>query len=171
MSSLYRYADTNGDGTGTKNAIGNYSVTPQRFNLTPPAGEVFRVERMLISVSDSGTFDADKYGNGIALTNGVTVEKRDANGQIIDYCDGVPVVNNTGWAQLCYDKTIHSEGVGAEIMTIRWTFSKGGAPVTLIGDQGEFLSILLNDDFTGLISHYFFLHGRRLSGPDAAVAR
>jgi len=49
---IYRYMDTNGDGTGTKSAVGNY-VTPTRFFIQPPDGEVYHLKRAMISVRDS----------------------------------------------------------------------------------------------------------------------
>jgi len=73
--SVDRFLDTNGDGTGTKSATGNYAESPVSFFIQPPAGEVFRLNRMLVHIEDSGTFDSGSYGNGITLTNGITVSK------------------------------------------------------------------------------------------------
>ena len=173
MGEIYRYLDTVGDGTGTKNAGGagtDYSSTLTRFMIVPPATERFVLSRMITMVRDSGTFDADKYGNGLALSNGITIEKRNAAGQLLDYCDGVPIKNNTGWAQMCHDKVIHSEGTGNEIMTVRWTFVKGGVPVELDGVNGEFFAATLNDDFTGLVEQYFFVHGYSYGSEQARIA-
>jgi len=47
---VYRYLDTNGDGTGTQNANGDYSGASEIFYIQPGPSEIIRLERMLILV-------------------------------------------------------------------------------------------------------------------------
>lgn len=155
-----RFLDTNGDGTGTKNANGNYSGATGTFYLAPPAGVIYRVERMLVTVEDTAGFSAAEYGNlGALLTNGIQVRVHNGTSTVQDLTDGIPVKGNAGWARFCYDADLKAWGVGNEILVARWTFSKMGAPLRLDGDATEALEVLLDDDLTGLVAHYFLAQG------------
>lgn len=156
--SVNRFLDTNGDGTGTKSAIGNYAGSPVSFYIQPPAGDVYRLYRMLVHVEDVNTFDSGSYGNGIVLTNGITVSKV-ISGQTVQMTDGVSIKKTPHWQMFCYDVDISSYGLGNEHASVRWTFTKGGNPVRLVGDDGDRLQVVLNDDFTGLVDHHFFVQG------------
>ena len=155
---ISRYLDTNGDGTGTKNAIGNYAGGATPFYIAPAAGEVFRIGRMIGSYSDSSGVDTDKYGNNITLTNGIVV-RTNLNTVIIDLTDGVPILSNGGWAHQCHDLTAHQFGTGNDHLTFRWTFTNAGQFIRLDGDTNDTLEVVLNDDFSGLVHHRFLVQG------------
>ena len=162
MRDLYRYLDTDGDGTGTKNAIGNYSGAVEEFFIAPPASTVFEIHRMIVSIEDSANPSADVYGNlAAALTNGVSIKIKDASGDLVDLCDGVTIKANSHWSRICYDVTNLNFGSGNDIVQVRWTFAKSGKPIYLDGDKGQYLSVDVNDDLTGLVSHYFMVQGVR----------
>lgn len=154
-----RYLDTVGDGSGTKNANGNYSGAAEEFLLIPT--KTMHVGRILISYEDTTSMQAQEYGNfGVALTNGIEVETRDDNDSVFsDLTDGIPIKTNAQWAQLCYDVDVKSWGAGNELLVVRWTFERYGTttPVTL--EPGHKLVVKLNDDFTGLITQYFIAEG------------
>jgi hypothetical protein len=159
-TALFRYLDTAGDGTGTKNANGDYSSTSDIFYIQPAAGQVFRMVRMIVTVEDTTGMQAAEYGNlGSALSNGITVRTQDDSGTILDMTDGLPVTTNAEWARLCYDADVKSWGAGNELLTVRWTFARSGTLIRLRGDQNERLEVFLNDDLTGLIQHYFMVQG------------
>lgn len=157
---LSRFADTNGDGTGTKNANGNYSVTADIFYIQPPIGTVYRIERMLVSYEDTAGMIATEYGNtSAALSNGVVIRVQDDSGTITDLTDGSPVKTNAAWATMCFDADVKTWGSGNEVFVSRWTFARSGAAVVLDGGLNQRLEIVLNDDMTGLISHSFLFQG------------
>ena len=156
---IARYLDTNGDGTGTKTAIGEYQAGAEIFYIQPPTGQVYRLSRILPFVEDAGTFDSGSYGNGITLTNGITVRVQNDSGTIVDLTDGLPVKLNTHWARLCYDLTISKFGTGNEYLHARWTFAKSGQMIRLVGDNNERLEVVLHDDFSDLVSQYFMVQG------------
>ena len=63
-SLLARYLDTNGDGTGTKTAVGEYHDAgdgQEIFYIQPPAGTIYRISRMIPFVEDAGTFVGQWY--------------------------------------------------------------------------------------------------------------
>ena len=158
-SPISRYADDIGDGSGVDNAIGDYSITPKSFKIAPAVGETFSVERMIVYIRDTGSFDADKYGNNITLTNGITIRvKTDIGGADTthwDVTDNLPIKSNSGWKRLMHDELVSAYGIGDESVTYRYTFARDGSPIILEGDNGDELQIILNDNFTGLVEHCF----------------
>jgi len=156
---LSRYLDTDGDGTGTKNAIGDYSGAAEEFFIEVPASKHYSIARLIVRIEDVGNFDAGKYGNNITLTNGIEVEVRDNDDVVlIDLTDGVAIKTNAQWAGLCHDLTIHAFGTGNDTATIRWTFARSGDPIAL--EAGHKLVVKLNDAFDNLVQHYFLLQGQ-----------
>lgn len=158
-----RQMDTVGDGTGTVNANGNYSVTAEEFKIVPSAGFDYYVHRMLVAVEDGATMAAAEYGNlGSALSNGIRVVKRTENEVLEDYTDSNPVTTNAEWSKWCYDADIKAWGPGDEFLAVRWTFANAGYPVHLSNGNGEYLAVILNDDMTGLTTHSFVAQGYRV---------
>ena len=155
---LFRYVDTDGDGTGTKNAVGNYASAAETFYIAPPATKVFYIHRLIVTITDAGAPDSGKYGNNIVLTNGILASVTN-NSTEIDLCDGVPVKTNADWGRMCYDMKPDTFGAGNDSVTVRWTFSKSGQPLILAGDRSDQFTITLNDDFSDLIGHYFMIQG------------
>lgn len=163
---LSRYLDTNGDGTGTKNATGDYSVTPETFYIAPAAGEVFRINRLLILVEDTAGMEADEYGNlGSALANGITARVHNGTATVVDLTDGIPITTNAEWGALCYDVDLKTWGTGNEFLLVRWTLAAAGVPIRLDGDATEALELVLNDNLTGLVAHKFLAQGYQEQTP------
>jgi hypothetical protein len=159
-SPVYRYLDTNGDGTGTKNANVNGSVTPVVFKISPPSAGKIVLARLIVEVRDTGVFSAEKYGNLATLTNGMQVGfVDDSTGELVtDYTDGLPVKYNAGWGGLCYDVSLKTWGVGDEVLLVRWTFERAGiSPILAPG--GDAFGVRVRDDLTGLVEHYFHVQG------------
>lgn len=156
-----RFLDTNGDGTGTKNANGDFSITPGQFFITPAAGQTLILSRLIIQIVDTGAFGSGNYGAGITLTNGIRLEKRiGASTTDIDLVDNIPVITNIDWARFCFDTELSNFGAGENYLTARWTFARSGVDLTLNGNNNERCTIILNDNFTGLVGHFFLSQGR-----------
>ena len=159
---LFRLLDTNGDGSGTTNAIGDYDPTAEIFYIQPPAGTVYRIARMIVHAEDGPSMTAEEYGNlGSALTNGIAVRVQDDSGTIVSLTDDFLIKSNAHWAAMCFDADVKTWGVtpSNELLAVRWTFTKAGQYIRLDGDNNERLEVLLNDEFDGLVSHYFFVQG------------
>lgn len=156
---FFRFLDTAGDGTGTKNAIGNYSAAVTNFYIQPPAGSIYVISRIIAHIADTGGLDAGSYGNGITLTNGVDIETADGTGTIIGITDGIPIKTNGEWARYCYDVQYTSFGTGLNYLNVRWSFFKTGSYIRIDGSKNELLKVILNDDFTDLDEHYFMVQG------------
>lgn len=155
LTHFYQYLDTNGNGTGTTNAIGNYATTADDFYYT--ATEYCYLNRLSLSIEDAGNFDADKYGNGIELTNGIQVLVELAGTEYrID--GGISIKNNANWARYCFEAEVKAWGIGNTFLIAQKFFEDlNGIPFVL--EAGDKFIIRLNDDFTGLIGHRFLLQG------------
>ena len=154
-----RFLDTNGDGTGTKNAIGNQAAT--NFFISPDQGTYLSIGRLLVQITDIGNMVPANYGNLAELTNGIKLVKITNDGTETDLVDGFLIKTNGQWARYCFDAVLSiSGGVGENYVNIRWTFSRGGKDILLLA--GDRLEIQLDDDFTGLIGHTFLTQGRIL---------
>ncbi len=158
---ISRLLDVNGDGSGNGNANGNYSGSPVDFKIVPAAGEIFVIYRVIITIQDTGPFEADGYGAGpgaTPLTNGIIIDVQNAEGQIYPLTAG-PVVENQMWFWHCFDAILYEFPNLNGSMTMRWTFAKSGRPVVLHGDHGEYLRARMYDDLTFLTGHYFLVQG------------
>lgn len=151
--------DTVGNGSGTNNANGDYSLAEEQFLLKDSARDSVEIERMIVLIENVGAMDAAKYGNDITLTNGIILNLRDSGDVLLETYTAFPVKTNSEWAGQCHDMVLHTFGIGNEIITVRWTFSKAGQPITVDLGAGEYLEMLLNDDFSGLVKHQFLLQG------------
>jgi hypothetical protein len=141
-------------------AIGDYSSAVTKFTFVPDASRIAELERMVVYIEDVGAPDSGRYGNNIILTNGMKVYVRDADDEIVlDLTPDEPIKTNADWAALCYDVSLLSWGLGNDTVVVRWTFAKSGAPVYLDARDGHYLSLELNDTFTGLVSHRFLIQG------------
>jgi hypothetical protein len=167
---LNRILDTVGNGTGTKNAIGNYlgaGLGETVFKIAPPADEAFRIHRMLVHIRDTGAFAAEEYANIAALATGVKIATFRDTTEITDLTDGLPIKTNAEWGRLCYDVLISEYGVGDEFLHARWTFSKFSSGLWLNGDESDSLQVILNDDFSTLVEHQFVVQGVNISRDQA----
>ena len=156
QEAIFRFLDTAGDGTGTKNAIGDYT-TPDEFYFSYP--KPVNIERMVVHISDTAMLQG-QYGDLTALTNGYNVKVLDAAGStVVDLTDGIPIKANADFGRYCYDVQHQSWGSAPtnEFVQVRWTFAKAGHPLYL--PAGYKLSITFSDNLSGLIEHYFMIQG------------
>lgn len=157
---LFRVLDTNGDGTGTKAATGDYSVTPGLFYIQPPVGTVYNINTLTVHVGDTGALTAEGYGAGIALTNGIAIKVKDGSGDLVDLLDGIALIDNELWAHLYSRFTFQNFAAAASFYSSETIFpEKLGRALVLNGDSGEYLEVALNDDFSGLDHQHFIVTG------------
>jgi len=103
QTSFKRYADTNGDGTGTINIIGDYSSVTTTFFIQPPVTRTYVVAKTKIIIEDTSDFPTGGYGSIISpgLTSGILFEVVDNNGVVSDQLGGVPITTNAHWGRAC----------------------------------------------------------------------
>jgi len=165
MGHIYRYLDTVGDGTGTKNFNGDYrdpeGLGPEVALFV--ADQRCELHRIIVSIEDTSGMQPNEYGNlGSALTNGIELKLYDHNdNEVVDLTDGEPILDNSGWAHHCYDVNLLSWGTSpaVDLVVVRWTFAKSGSPLKL--DPDWYLAVEIGEDnLSGLIHHQFMVQGK-----------
>ena len=153
-----RYLDTNGDGTGTKSAIGDYSGAPEEFFIQPPTDDVFALSMLLPSIGDAGKFGSSDYGAMSMLTNGILVQKTDSVGNVLeDLTDQVPIRCNGHWLANAGHATRDEDPAAADNWaTVSWSL---GGRLPLVLRHEERFVVKLNDNFSGLTAHWFKIEG------------
>jgi hypothetical protein len=156
---LFRYLDTNGDGSGTKNAVGDYSsVDTPFFIASSDAHGTFVINRMMIYVEDSGGSPSlATYGGLTALSDGMLVRIIRRNGSVYDLLGGLTIKRNSDWQRTCYDVDIATFPAGNNYVHARWTFSRSGWPVVL--QPLDKLEVVARDNMSAYVEHYFLIQG------------
>lgn len=157
-----RYLDTVGDGTGIKNmALLDGSVTPVILRAKPSEGEIYAIERIIITMTLSANNPNSGYGGQVAnLTNGIVLQviTGAAGGSIVwNITDDIPIVANHDWKRLCHDEIISTYGTTQSALSWRYTFTRDDGQVILDGNNSDELQIIINDDLTSvsnLSEHY-----------------
>lgn len=160
---LFRYLDTVGDGSGTKTANGNYSVTPQNFLIKPSISEglTYAIHSLIIQIEDAAAFDSGTYGNLAALTNGIQLYVANASGvSVMDLLDGAPIKTNGQWERVAFEARLNPySAVPGNLMNIRWDFTQTSSPLVI--PPGWSLVARMRDNLSGLTNHSFFVMGHR----------
>lgn len=156
-SHFFRYLDTNGDGSGTMNAIGDYSLTPTAFYYQPPI--TVKVHKAVIMIESLQGMWAERYGNIMGgLTNGYSFCQSNVDDVVqIEINNGIAVKSNAELGRTGFDVDVKTWGAGNEVLLATCNFNETGAPLELKANNK--MSVTLNDDFSGLIQHFFMLQG------------
>jgi len=123
---------------------------PVEYWVAPPEGEVWHLMRILFSMSHGTAGDLGKFGGITALTNGIFMRASVSGGfgTFTNWKTNESI--KTDMFDLVFDT--RSGGGGDYGTSGRGTFFKTGAIVRLDGDEGDRLSIFIQDDLTGLDS-------------------
>ncbi|MCP4897894.1 MAG: hypothetical protein GY906_13055 [bacterium] len=170
---LFRALDDVGDGSGEKNHVADYSVTPSKALLVPTEDLIYAIGSLQIFIADNATIGADKYGGTKALAEGKGMLLRvedDEDNVVMDLFDGGEVLTNAGWALLSGQITDAGIGSGANYLFTEINFlSKLGDYLRLDGRSKERLVLHLRDDLTDLLKHYFMCFGDIRPQPPRSV--
>jgi len=153
---IFAYLDTNGDGSGVFNGIGDYSSSPADFFIQPPVNAVWAIERMIVSIQ--GDCGRGGYGQEAALVNGIHIKTTNSAGDtLLDLDCACAIKDEFQWGALCFDVSHKETNEGNTWVFARWTFGKSGLPVVL--RHQDRLVVTLNDDFEHLSAHRFQVQG------------
>ena len=148
----------NGDGTGNRYANQNFSSNPTKFYYQHQLGSSsVKIEKLIITIEDEGTFDAAKYANNIAIDDGILFEKRDSmDNVLVDFTANTPIVRNVDFDSLGFNVVYDDLGTGANFLIATFDF-KGGLTLK----NGEQLVLLLQDNYSKLNTdgHFFKIQG------------
>lgn len=161
-----RHLTSDGLVTGSHNANVDGSVTPVDYIMECMPGEIIRIARLLVLITDTGSFDSGGYGNGPVLTNGITLWVQYAGGVKVDFLNGDTIKKNVDWDGFCYDVDPSSYGSGDEALAVRWSMDKfnNGLGMTLL--SGDKVGIRINDNMTNLVEQKFLIQGVQLGKTD-----
>jgi hypothetical protein len=153
------------DGAGVTTSIIQANATPSTWSWVATSSSIVHIERIIVSIEDTGNFNADDYGAlGAALTNGLTLGVYESGGLKYLLTD-TPIVKNFDWGAYCYDADVKGWGVGNNFLVARWTFAKSGQPVYLHAADGEYLALSVADTLSGLIDHKVLVQGHYIKQP------
>ena len=158
---MSRMLDTNGDGTGTVTANGDYSSGAEEFYIEPQGSpeEIMRIESLTVFIKDTGSMDADKYGVDLTLTNGITVQVHNGSSPILiyDLTAQENIFDSFDWGKLPNSTVTYLSLTAVdEVIKVDIVFP---TPIRLEGSAGEKFVVTLNDNFTNLVDHKFFVSG------------
>ena len=152
-TAIFRFLDTVGDGTGTKEAAADFSVTADDFFIQPGVGQVFVLESLTVEIT------GDKNSLTSPLTNGLTMQVlTSADALVLDLLDGETIQQNSDWKRYGFDVALQEGLVGNKrTVSFRLDLNQAGRPIILTNQ--EKFNINLNDDFSLLDSQRFFVKG------------
>jgi hypothetical protein len=143
------------DGSSENMAVDG-SVTPVIFHIQPPEGEVWRIDGWIIYVEDGGSFDAQKWGNNITITNGFMPRLKRGNNEAVDLLSFG--LKSSGDLASISDEFKHLDfGSGNQFVIAKWDFIKTGQYLRLTSDDR--LEIVVRDDLTNLVSQFSHIQG------------
>jgi len=155
MARLEQLFSTGGDGSGIIDMAG----LPNVYKVVPPPGYTYELFRMNLVMEDATKFSGDLYGGVTALTNGIVITTEGQAGVIINHTPQ-PIKKSGHWALVAgVDMAMTDFATGNDIITVRWTFAKGGSNIVLDGNKGEFIKVNVRDTLAGLVSHIIQVQG------------
>ena len=156
---ISRFADVNGDGTGSIEGNIDASATNVVLKVTPGLSQTFRISKLIIYIEDKN-LNADGYGGMNALTNGINIHLVRYSGEpeevILWDISSYPIKSNGNWKSLCYEEILSNYGQQTQSLCYRYDFAGDGRGSIIIdGANKEEFRIILRDDFTSLQTHKF----------------
>lgn len=138
----------------------NGSVTSVHYYISPPAGTVWDITRVIFSMGDDTAGDEADFG-GIAdgLTNGIVLRKTDG-----DYNNIFNAKTNGdfGIRNFDFEYTAATVPQGIYGFKSRRTFAgqnKNGVTIRLDGDTGDKIEVIVQDDLTSLAEFKVVVQG------------
>ena len=140
--------------TDLRTSIGSLAA-PIVHVIKPGPGQIWFINRIILSMTHSSAAADNLFGNLAALTNGVVL-RANINGQYGSFTNWK---NNRDIILDMFDVT-YSDKAGPSLFGTsgRGSFSRIGVLVELNGDNGDFMEVLVQDDLQALSS--FFINGQ-----------
>ncbi len=164
LKPFFRLLDDVGDGSGTNNAVGDYSSVAKTFKLIPAANEVIVVRHIIVHIGDNAAFAPTNYGGLAARANGYDIKVTASNmaNESLIAGDVELITQNDDflhWGPNALQIVNFTGGVDSLVATLD-LINNFGMELVLDGSQGHKIEITLNDSFVGIVDHHFIVHGR-----------
>lgn len=135
-------------------AVGSMA-SPVSYKVHAEAGEILHLYRLMIAMTDDTNGDLGTFGGMAALTNGVTIRLY-KNGVFTTFTNWK---TNAGIKLDFFDVEFDTRsgggpgpgGGGTAGVTGRGTFEKLGSVLELVGDDGDYIEALVQDDLSALV--------------------
>ena len=160
---IYQALDETGDGTGNISQNVNGSITPVKFLIKPPSTHKYIFTRLNVFAIDSNWNNASFYGATAANANGIRIYIENDSGIVKEYTDNFKIKRARDWALLAGVDAVSIGSAGADPLTVRWTFERGGSDIVIDGSKGERFVMEIPDDLTGLIDQIAVIQGVRVA--------
>jgi hypothetical protein len=154
------------DDAGNMEANGNYAATAKIFAFkanqfsAAPQYQSVEVNEIRVLVKDTGSIDADKYGNSITVTNGVDVKFK-LRGTTFSTLDGLKIKTMADYASHGFSVNVFNFGNSTAEMFVATLnmIELFGKPLRLYAEYDDQIQIELNDSFAALDFHRFKISG------------
>lgn len=105
------------------------------YDITPTDPAIYRIEELRMMMSTAAAVEMDAFGNLSALSNGITIKVRDADGDVYSVID--TAIKSLNDLALYGDLKLFEQSAS---FTALWVF-KPATPIRLEGGDGEYLRI------------------------------
>jgi hypothetical protein len=131
-------------------AVAGTMAAPIEYWIAPPAGEIWHIARILVTITHGTAGDLGLFGNLVALGNGVLLRAK-ISGQ---YGTLTNWKTNADIKADMYDVEFdtRSGGGGTYGTSGRGSFNKVGSVLRLDGDQGDRMEVYIQDNISALDS-------------------
>lgn len=161
---ISRHLDSVGDGSGIKDAIGDYSATPIVFRIENYSSDMdMALSTLDLYIQGEEEFLPTNYGGVDELENGISVIVRKTSTDV-DLTNGEPIIHTCCLCRLFHEVQYSMTGswepgapLGKNWISATWKFKRHG--VELVLSEGESLEVMLSDNFIGLDAHRFMVYG------------
>ena len=163
-SQLFRYLDSIGNGTGTK----NMAAVADEYYLKPPASSTFIIDEINIRIDDNLIATPDTFGGIAALGGGCSLDiVSQPTGKsltpILDLLDGITLKTNSDLAMFGPMEIWHD--APGSTLVCRINLRNRSAPIALFGKEYQFLRFIVADNLSALAHVYVFAIGRITTNP------
>lgn len=141
-----------------KNANVNGSVTPVEFSYSPAAGTTVVITKLIVTIADIGTFPSAVYGSATVITTGIRMLCTQ-NGVLVNLAQDIAIKSNLDMASISYQNQNITYAAGDTVRQVEFNYIDSGSPIVLNGDTSDKFYIVIQDDLTGLKTHYFRFEG------------
>lgn len=150
---------------GSREAAVDGSSTPAHFDLVPGAGEIMRVDRIVLTMELGAAAAMDEFADlGSALSNGLLLKAlwdpdgESPNTELADFLGDYAVTSNRELAEVA--EVEFGNGVDGTY-ALAATFDLRDHDIRLDGDKSAYLRLTVQDDLSSLGSFRAFVVGAR----------
>lgn len=149
------------DGTSNRNADVDGSSTSVEMVFGPGLTESWVIDQMLVFIYSSANVSETAYGALATLTNGIDADLYNADGLLVSLTGTAPVKSNNDLLTFGFDVRQNLFDVNPRSVSAIFNFGDG-AGILLDGSKEERMIVRINDDLTGLISHFIRIEAEKV---------